>query len=296
MRWQGREGSSNVDDRRGGGGGGKGGSTRKAAGGFGIGSIIVVILALIFGFNPSSLLGILGGGGGSAPAQVETTPGDKPTDQMGQFVTVVLKETEDVWNKIFREQYGKSYQEPVLVLFSGEDRSACGFASAATGPFYCPADQQVYIDLSFYDQLRTRFKAPGDFAMAYVIAHEVGHHIQNLLGYSQQVQRARSQMSKTEANGMSVRLELQADYLAGVWAHYADRSAGILEEGDIEEALTAANAIGDDNIQKQSQGYVVPESFTHGTSAQRKASFTAGYRSGDASKKSLDVFFSARDL
>lgn len=296
MRWQGREGSSNVDDRRGGGGGGKGGSTRKAAGGFGIGSIIVVILALIFGFNPSSLLGILGGGGGSAPAQVETTPGDKPTDQMGQFVTVVLKETEDVWNKIFREQYGKSYQEPVLVLFSGEDRSACGFASAATGPFYCPADQQVYIDLSFYDQLRTRFKAPGDFAMAYVIAHEVGHHIQNLLGYSQQVQRARSQMSKTEANGMSVRLELQADYLAGVWAHYADRSAGILEEGDIEEALTAANAIGDDNIQKQSQGYVVPESFTHGTSAQRRASFTAGYRSGDASKKSLDVFFSARDL
>lgn len=294
MRWQGREGSSNVDDRRGGGGSSR---TKKAAGGIGIGTIIIIILSMVLGFNPSSLLGILGGGGGgSTPAQVETTPGDKPTDQMGQFVTVVLKETEDVWNKVFRESYGKKYKEPVLVLFSGEDRSACGFASAATGPFYCPADQQVYIDLSFYDQLRTRFKAPGDFAMAYVIAHEVGHHIQNLLGYSTQVQRARARSSKEEANAMSVRLELQADYLAGVWAHYTDRTAGILEDGDIEEALTAANAIGDDNIQKQSQGYVVPESFTHGTSAQRKQAFTAGYRSGDASKESLDVFFTARNL
>ncbi|MEM9835925.1 MAG: neutral zinc metallopeptidase [Bacteroidota bacterium] len=294
MRWQGRKGSDNIDDRRGGGGGRSTG--RRAAGGVGIGSIIVVILAMIFGFNPSTLLNILGSGGGAAPAPVETTPGDQPTDQLGQFVSVVLKETEDVWNKKFPQNFNTRYREPTLVLFQGKVSSACGYASAATGPFYCPADQKVYIDLSFYDQLRTRFKAPGDFAMAYVIAHEVGHHVQNLLGYSSQVQRARSRVSKTEANQLSVRLELQADYLAGVWAHYADRTANILEEGDIEEALRAANAIGDDTIQKQSQGYVVPDSFTHGTSEQRRNAFTAGYRSGDASKEALDMFFTARNI
>jgi len=290
MRWQGRKGSSNIDDRRGGGGG----RTRRAAGGFGIGTIIIIILAMVFGFDPSAFLGLAGGG--SSPAPVETTAGDQPTDNLGQFVSVTLKETENVWNKLFPQEFGGNYREPVLVLFSGEVNSACGFASAATGPFYCPADQQVYIDLSFYETLRTRFKAPGDFAMAYVVAHEVGHHVQNLLGYSDQVQRARSRMSKKDANAMLVRLELQADYLAGVWAHYTDRTAGILEEGDIEEALNAANAIGDDTIQKRTQGYVVPDSFTHGTSAQRKRYFMAGYKTGDASKKSLDYFFQAREL
>ncbi len=294
MRWQGRQGSSNVDDRRGGSGSSGG---RKAAGGIGIGSIIIVILAMIFGFNPSSLLNILGDGGGALAAPTtQSTPGDQPSDQMGQFVSVVLKETENTWNKIFRESYGARYREPVLVLFSGEVQSACGFASAATGPFYCPADQQVYIDLAFYDQLRTRFKAPGEFAMAYVVAHEVGHHIQNLLGYSSQVQQAKRRVKEAEANALSVRLELQADYLAGVWAHFADRSAGILEQGDIEAALRAAHAIGDDNIQKQSRGYVVPESFTHGTSEQRMRAFSTGYKTGDGSKAALDYFFQAKEL
>lgn len=299
MRWQGRKGSSNVDDRRGGNSSSGGGGGRRAAGGVGIGSIILVILAMIFGFNPSTLLNILGDGGGvgvSAPPQQQSNPGSQPADQMGQFVSVVLKETEDTWNKIFRESYGAKYREPVLVLFSGQVQSACGFGSAATGPFYCPADQKVYIDLSFADQLRNRFKAPGEFAMAYVVAHEVGHHVQNILGYSGQVQQARSRVSKTESNALSVRLELQADYLAGVWAHYADRSAGILEQGDIEAALRAANAIGDDNIQKQSKGYVVPESFTHGTSEQRMRAFSTGYKTGDGAKKALDYFFQAKDL
>lgn len=295
MRWQGRQGSSNVEDRRGGGSGG--GGARRAAGGMGIGSIVIIILAMLFGFNPSTLLNILGDGGGSAASPAaQSAPGDKPADQMGQFVSVVLKETENTWNKIFRENYGARYREPVLVLFNGQVQSACGFASAASGPFYCPADQKVYIDLAFYDQLRTRFKAPGEFAMAYVIAHEVGHHVQNLLGYSGQVQQARGRVREAEANALSVRLELQADYLAGVWAHYADRSAGILEQGDIEAALRAANAIGDDNIQKQSRGYVVPESFTHGTSEQRMRAFSTGYKTGDGSKAALDYFFQARDL
>lgn len=295
MRWQGRKGSSNVDDRR---GGGSSGGGRKAAGGIGIGSIIVIILAMIFGFNPSTLLNILGDGGTaiSAPTQQPSSAVSQPSDQMGQFVSVVLKETEDTWNKLFRENYGAKYREPILVLYSGQVQSACGFGSAATGPFYCPADQKVYIDLSFADQLRTRFKAPGEFAMAYVVAHEVGHHVQNLLGYSGQVQQARGRVSKTESNALSVRLELQADYLAGVWAHYADRSAGILEPGDIESALKAAHAIGDDNIQKQAQGYVVPDSFTHGSSEQRMRAFSAGYKTGDGSKQALDYFFQAKDL
>lgn len=289
MRWQGRKQSSNVDDRR-------GTSTRKVAGGFGIGTIIIIILGLVFGFDPSALLGIagsLGGGGKTTTQQRELSQSEK---QSGAFASVVLQETENTFNKKFRENYNANYREPTMVLFSGQTQSGCGFASAATGPFYCPADQKVYIDLAFANTLRDRFGASGDFAMAYVIAHEVGHHVQNLLGYSRQVQDAKRRMSKADANAMSVRLELMADYLAGVWAHDADRYAGILEEGDIREALKAASAIGDDSIQKRSQGYVVPESFTHGTSEQRMKYFRAGYQTGDASKATLDQFFTARNL
>lgn len=289
MRWQGRKQSSNVDDRR-------GKTTKRVAGGFGIGSIIIVILGLIFGFDPSSLLGVaesVGGSGQSTTQTQELSPAEK---QAGEFASVVLQETENTWNKKFRQYFNADYPEPTMVLFSGKTQSACGFASAATGPFYCPADQDVYLDLTFANTLRDRFGASGDFAMAYVIAHEVGHHIQHQLGYTRQVQEAKRSMSKADGNAMSVRLELMADYLAGVWAHDANRYAGILEEGDIREALTAASAIGDDAIQKRSQGYVVPESFTHGTSEQRMKAFRAGYQSGDASKEMLDRFFTARDL
>jgi predicted metalloprotease len=193
----------------------------------------------------------------------------------------VLKDTEDVWNKLFREQLGQDYREPTLVLFSGRDQSGCGTATSATGPFYCPADQKVYIDLGFYDQLRSRFQAPGDFAMAYVVAHEVGHHIQNQLGISGQVHEQQQRLGKAEANALSVRLELQADFLAGVWAHHAQETKNILETGDIEEALGAANAIGDDRLQMESQGYVVPDAFTHGTSEQRMYWFKKGFQTGD---------------
>jgi predicted metalloprotease len=271
MRWQGRQGSGNVEDRRGRGG--------LAIGG-GIGGVIVLVLSLLFGGNPSDILN----GGGGQPAAEQGTGASGNTaaqDEKGQFVSVVLKDTEDVWNKLFREQLGQDYREPRLVLFSGRDQSGCGTATAATGPFYCPADQKVYIDLSFYDQLRSRFQAPGDFAMAYVIAHEVGHHIQNQLGISGQVHQQQQQLGKAEANALSVRLELQADFLAGVWAHHAQEMKNILETGDIEEALGAANAIGDDRLQMESQGYVVPDAFTHGTSEQRMYWFKKGFKTGD---------------
>lgn len=271
MRWQGRQGSGNVEDRRGRGG--------LAIGG-GIGGIIVLVLSLLFGGNPSD---ILNGGGGQPAAQQGTGANGNTAaqDEQAQFVSVVLKDTEDVWNKLFQEQLGQQYREPALVLFSGRDQSGCGTATAATGPFYCPADQKVYIDLSFYDQLRSRFKAPGDFAMAYVIAHEVGHHIQNQLGISGQVHEQQQRLGKAEANALSVRLELQADFLAGVWAHHAQEMKNILETGDIEEALGAANAIGDDRLQMESQGYVVPDAFTHGTSEQRMYWFKKGFQTGD---------------
>lgn len=264
MRWLGRQGSGNVQDRRGMGG--------LAVGG-GIGGIIVLILGLLMGQNPLDYIN------NSNPKayQEENTA---EADEKSQFVSVVLKDTEDVWNKIFAEQ-GADYQEPVLVLFSGVDQSGCGQATAATGPFYCPLDSKVYIDLSFYDQLRDRFGAPGDFAMAYVIAHEVGHHVQNLMGISGKVHQAQQSMSKREANELSVKLELQADFLAGVWAHHADKMNNILESGDIEEALNAANAIGDDRLQMESQGTVVPDAFTHGTSEQRMYWFKKGFESGD---------------
>lgn len=267
MKWLGRRSSDNVEDRRGMGG--------KLALGGGLGSIVLIIISLLTGQNP---LEYLNQGSESATEQVTQAP---ENDQDAKFVKVVLADTEDVWNKIFTEQLKTQYQEPALVLFTGSVQSGCGSASAATGPFYCPLDSNVYIDLSFYTQLKTRFQAPGDFAMAYVIAHEVGHHVQHLLGISDKVQQQKEQLSEVEANQLSVKLELQADFLAGVWAHYNDKMKGVLEDGDIEEALNAANAIGDDKLQKESQGRVVPDAFTHGTSAQRMFWFKKGYETGD---------------
>lgn len=286
MRWQGRQGSDNIEDRRGSGGGGfrmGGGSVGKAS--LGIGGVIIVIIMMLLGVDPSSMLGGASGGG-SVPVQTDTrtTTTDangQPTDQMGKFTSVVLKETEDVWSKIFAEEFNADYPEPKLVLFSGSTSTACGMGQSATGPFYCPGDQDIYIDLTFFNELQNRFGAGGDFAAAYVIAHEVGHHVQKQLGASDYVNQQRGRVSKAKQNELSVRLELQADFYAGVWAHYADKWKGVLEEGDIDEALNAANAIGDDRLQKQAQGYVVPESFTHGTSAQRKRWFLKGYKTGD---------------
>jgi predicted metalloprotease len=265
MKWIGRQGSGNVNDRRGMGG--------KLALGGGVGGIIVLILSLLLGNNPLETIDVGTGSGNSMTSEAE--------DAQAKFVSVVLKDTEDVWNKLFPEEFGGPYQEPTLVLFTGGDQSGCGFASAATGPFYCPLDNSVFIDLSFYDQLSNRFGASGDFAMAYVVAHEVGHHVQNLLGTSGKVHEARQQMSEEEGNRLSVALELQADFYAGVWAHHADKLNNILEPGDIDEALGAANAIGDDRLQKQSQGYVVPDAFTHGTSEQRMEWFKKGFETGD---------------
>ncbi len=273
MRWQGRQGSSNVEDRRGSGRG------RRVGAGLGIGGLIIVAGALILGQDPGKVLQNFGGG------QVEQAPvGAQPADELGQFVSVVLKDTEDVWRKVFAEQLNAQYQEPILVIYDGTTPTACGMGSAASGPFYCPGDRKLYIDLSFYRDLVQRFGAPGDFAMAYVIAHEVGHHVQNLLGITRQVDAQRGRISQERFNDLSVRLELQADFLAGVWANQAQQMKNILEEGDLQEALRAANAIGDDRLQMQSQGYVIPESFTHGTSEQRMRWFTKGLKTGDISQ------------
>jgi uncharacterized protein len=271
MQWRGRRQSSNVDDRRGISGGGI------AAGGGIIGLVIFLLYTFLGGSggDPSSIPQMLPG------TQKEMTAEEKAADdERAEFVKVVLADTEDVWNKLFADM-GQDYADPTLVLFRDGVQSACGSASAAMGPFYCPGDHQVYIDLSFYQDLQTRFNAPGDFAMAYVVAHEVGHHIQTLNGTSEKVARMRQQLSEKEYNRYSVMMELQADFLAGVWAHHAQRMKKILESGDIEEALNAANAIGDDRLQKQSQGRVVPDAFTHGTSAQRMYWFKKGYESGD---------------
>lgn len=268
MRWQGRRESSNVEDRRGISGG-------QVAVGGGILGVIALVINFLLGGDVSQLPQQLPNQ--NAPMSAEEQAAD---DQRAQFVKVVLAETEDVWNTLF-QQAGKNYAEPALVLFSGGTQSACGSASSATGPFYCPGDQKVYIDLSFYQDLQSRFQAPGDFAMAYVVAHEVGHHVQNLLGISDKVHQLRQRVSEEEFNKYSVMLELQADFLAGVWAHHTQKMKNILEEGDIEEALGAANAIGDDRLQKESQGYVVPESFTHGTSQQRMYWFKKGFQTGD---------------
>jgi predicted metalloprotease len=267
MLWQGRRESSNVEDRRGIGGG------HIVAGGGIVGVIILLVKFFLGGNGTDSQLTI--------PDQNQPLTAEEQAaqDKEVHFVKTVLAETEDVWHQLM-QQAGRDYPEPTLVLFTGSTQSACGFASSATGPFYCPGDQELYIDLSFYDELRDRFNASGDFAMAYVIAHEVGHHIQKLLGTSDKVDRLRQQLSEGEFNKYSVRLELQADFYAGVWAHY-EEGKGILERGDIEEALNAANQIGDDRLQKESQGYVVPETFTHGTSEQRMHWFKKGYETGD---------------
>jgi predicted metalloprotease len=284
MLWRGRSGSSNVDDRRGISGGGL------VAGGGIVGAIILVINFFLGGGDVSQLPQVLQQG--SQSQQQLTAEEQAADDDRAKFVGVVLQDTEDVWNKIFAES-GKDYKEPVMVLFRNQVQSACGGASSASGPFYCPGDQKVYIDLSFYEDLSRRFSAPGDFAMAYVIAHEVGHHIQTLTGTSQEMARLRSQVNETEYNRYSVKMELQADFLAGVWAHHAQKMKGILESGDIEEALNAANAIGDDRLQKEAQGRVVPDAFTHGTSAQRMYWFKKGFQTGDINQGDT---FSSPDL
>jgi uncharacterized protein len=244
----------------------------------GIGSVVVLIIAFFLGVDPRQLLNS-GGDTSQAPGTQATRPVNPEEEELKAFSSSVLANTEDVWADIFRQK-GQQYRPPKLVLFTGRIQSPCGTSTAAVGPFYCPGDQKVYIDMSFYRELKSRFRAPGDFAQAYVIAHEVGHHIQNLLGTMDKVDSMRGRMSEREANDLSVRLELQADFYAGVWAHYAQRK-GILEAGDIEEALTAATAIGDDRLQKETQGYVVPDSFTHGTSEQRMRWFRRGFESGD---------------
>lgn len=278
MRWRKGRRSGNVEDRRSSGGGGR--RSGLPVGGGSIGMIVVALAAAYFlGVDPSVILnqGIQGSSGG--PPEIGRAPSAEE-NQLADFISVVLADTEDTWNVLFQQQGGQ-YQEPKLVLFSGAVRSACGQASAAMGPFYCPGDRKVYIDLSFYNDLKRRHGAPGDFAQAYVVAHEVGHHVQTLLGISQQVHKARAKVSKVEGNQLSVRQELQADCFAGLWAHHAQRTRQILEEGDLEEALRAATAIGDDRLQKQSKGYVTPESFTHGSSEQRVRWFTTGLQQGN---------------
>jgi predicted metalloprotease len=290
MQWRGRRQSSNVEDRRGSGGLGGGFGRRggrsiqiplgRGVGGGGI-SGIVILVVLFFalkacGIDPLQILG----GGPMTPqiTEQQSAPGAQPTDEEAQFVSVVLAETEDVWNGIFQSQ-GQAYREPSMVLFSNQVQSACGFASSASGPFYCPGDSKVYIDLGFFRELAQKFQASGDFAQAYVIAHEVGHHVQNLIGVLPEFNRQRQSMSPAEVNRMSTRVELQADCFAGIWAHFTAQK-GLLEDGDVEEALNAAHQIGDDTLQKRTQGYVVPESFNHGTSEQRMTWFSNGLRNG----------------
>ena len=285
MKWEGNRESDNVEDRRGSGGG----FPLPGGRGIGIGTIVIALLGgWLLGINPLTLLGLLSGAGGP-PAQVQQAPAQRPPadDTLARFVSTVLADTEDVWHGVFR-QAGGSYQEPRLVLFRGATPTACGTGQAAMGPFYCPADQKVYIDLGFYETLQSRLGAPGDFAQAYVIAHEVGHHVQNLLGISAKVDQMRGRVSQAEYNRLSVRLELQADCFAGVWAHHAQNARQILEQGDVEEAMNAAAKIGDDALQRSSGGAVVPESFTHGTSAQRQRWFHAGMQQG--SLKACDTF------
>ena len=263
MKWKGRKSSENVEDRR--------GMRSKGVIGGGIGGIILLLVVTLLGGNPADLVNQLGGDSSNSSSQVDYV-GTEEEEELADFVSVVLADTEQVWTKIFKEK-GLVYEEPTLVLYKDQVQSACGTAGSSVGPFYCPGDHKLYIDLSFYDELKREFQAPGDFAMAYVVAHEVGHHVQTLLETDKNQQRANS-------NEYSVRFELQADYLAGVWAHHAE-SLDLLEEGDLEEAITAASAVGDDTIQKRAQGYAVPESFTHGTSEQRMRWFKKGFQSGN---------------
>lgn len=300
MKWTGRRQSSNIDDRRG-----------KSVGGFGggggispflIGPLlkilfsktglilvgIVIVFSVVTGINPLSFLGgFLGGGSGQGLTETNYQP-TAEENSLAEFSATILADTEDVWNQLM-----DNYREPTLVLYTGSVASACGNASSATGPFYCPADEKLYIDLSFFEDMESRLNAPGDFAQAYVIAHEVGHHIQKITGVTDEVHNLRGQISETEYNQYSVRLELQADFLAGVWAHHSQKSAAMMEQGDLDEALNAANAIGDDRLQKQSSGRVVPDSFTHGTSAQRMKWFKKGFDTGDLNQGDT---FNAKDL
>jgi predicted metalloprotease len=268
-------GSSNVEDRRGISVGGRG-----LIGG-GIGTLVLVVIGLFMGIDPRVLLGLAGGLQEQAPIEAPAGKIGAPTDEGGRFIAGVLGDTEQTWNTLFR-QLGRDYQEPRLVLFTGATPTACGTGQAAMGPFYCPLDQQVYIDLAFYQQLRDRFRAPGDFAQAYVIAHEVGHHVQNQLGVLQKMDAYRSRVGEQQMNALQVRVELQADCFAGVWAHHANNRK-LLEAGDVEEAMRAAAAVGDDTIQKRTQGRIVPESFTHGSSEQRMRWFMTGMKSGQIS-------------
>ncbi|WP_062238866.1 KPN_02809 family neutral zinc metallopeptidase [Fictibacillus sp. FJAT-27399] len=265
MKWKGRRQSTNVEDRRGMGG--------KTLVGGGIGGIVIVLIVMLLGGNPGDLLNGMTDNGSNQSVPYKESDQEK---ELSSFVSVVLADTEDVWTKEFKEE-GKVYKKPKLVLYNGSVQSACGTAGSSAGPFYCPGDQKLYIDLSFYQELKNEFHAPGDFAMAYVIAHEVGHHVQNLLGTIDQ--NSRQHLSKKQANAQSVRVELQADYLAGVWAHHA-QGMDLLEKGDLKEAITAASAVGDDTLQKKAQGYAVPESFTHGSSEQRMRWFNKGFMNG----------------
>lgn len=275
MKWQGNRESNNIEDRRAGGG------TRRVGGrSIGLGTIVIALIGgWLFGINPLTLLSMLGGG---APIsqQEQAAPPSPADDQLARFVSVVLADTEDVWTEVFARS-GATYRQPRLVLFRGATPTACGQGEAAMGPFYCPADEKVYIDLGFYQTLKDRLGSPGDFAQAYVIAHEVGHHVQHLLGITRKVDEMRGRVSQAQYNALSVRLELQADCLAGVWTHHAQRARQLLEAGDLEEALNAAAQIGDDTMQRRSQGQVVPESFTHGTSEQRMSWFRRGVAAGD---------------
>ena len=284
MRWQGRRQSGNVEDRR-------RLTGRRVAVGGGLGTLAIALIVMLLGGNPAQVLRSLQTA--QAPAGQEQAPPLTAAEQeLGEFVGVILADTEDVWNALFAEM-GKQYREPKLVMFTHATESACGYAESATGPFYCAADERVYIDLGFFQDMQRQLQAPGDFAWAYVIAHEVGHHVQNLLGTMQRLHAEQQGLSQEEANRLLVRLELQADFYAGVWAHHAQRTKGLLEEGDIEEGLNAAAAVGDDRIQKQAQGYVVPDAFTHGTSAQRVRWFTLGFKTGDLRRGDT---FAARDL
>lgn len=282
MRWKTGRRSQNVQDRRGA-GGFRGGGAPLAVGGGGVGVVVVAIVVMLLGGDPTILLDQAAPSNPS-PSSGQPRPASPEEDQLADFVSVVLADTEDTWSSIFPREFGGEYREPDLVLFSDVVQSACGTAQSAVGPFYCPADQQVYIDLSFYQDLRNQLDAPGDFAQAYVIAHEVGHHVQNLIGIADQVQADQRGISQAEANALSVKQELQADCFAGIWAHYADRQRDILEPGDIDEALNAASQIGDDRLQKRSQGYVNPDSFTHGSAAQRAEWFKRGFTSGDVGR------------
>lgn len=301
MLWRGGRRSDNIEDRRGTGGGFRfptggrmgggfrfpgGGArmpTRRAGGIGGVGLVILFLLALVFGFNPLTLVQDPGGGqipSGYVPQNGPGVPGSPGGSEMREFVSVVLADTEDTWHNIFRDM-GRTYREPTLVLFNGMVASACGRADSSVGPFYCPADGKVYLDFSFFDDLHRRYGAPGDFAQAYVIAHEIGHHVQNLLGISERSEQLRRQLSPSDANRLSVMMELQADCFAGVWGYHANQRRRLLEPGDVEEGINAASAIGDDRMQRRSQGYVVPDAFTHGSSKQRVDWFKRGLTGGN---------------